>query len=134
MPAAAIAEAAEIDAGEHDLLVTLPRSPPDLVEDGGGRPAPRRATDERDHTERARERAAVLDPDERAHPLEPVIGLDAADRADLGRDGVGELLAAAGDDPDVVGQAGERVGGEVGGTARDDDALVRPRRLRGRLA
>ena len=110
MPGLAIAEAAEIDAGEHDLLVTLRRSPPDLVEDGGRRPAPRGTTHERDHAERARERAAVLDPDEGPDPVEPVIGLDAADRTDIGGDGVGELLAAAGDHPDVVGQAGERLG------------------------
>ena len=88
--------------------MTLRRAPPDLVEDGARRAATRGAADERDDAERARERAAVLDPDEGAHAVEPVIGLDAADRADIGRDGLGELLAAARDHADVVGQAGER--------------------------
>ena len=134
-PGLAIAEAAEIDAGEHDLLVALRRSPPDLVEDGGRRPAAGGTTDERDHAERARERAAVLDPDEGADPVEPVVGLDAADRTDIGGDGVGELLAPTGDHPDVVGQAGERLRSErLAAQPVTIDAGVGPRGLRRRLA
>ena len=43
----------------------------DLAEHGGGAAASRGAADERDHAEAARERAAVLDLDERAHAVEP---------------------------------------------------------------
>ena len=95
--------------GEHDLAVTLRDAPPDLVEHRVGDAAARRAADERDHAERARERAAVLDLDEGADAVEPVVRLDAADRTDVAGDGLGDLLAAPGDDDDVVGQAGERV-------------------------
>ena len=49
-------------------------------------PAARPASDERDHAEGARERAAVLDPDERPHAIEAVWGVDAADRPDVARD------------------------------------------------
>ena len=93
-PRAPVAEAAEVDAREHDLTMSLPDTPADLGEHRLGRAAARGAADERDHAERAGERAAVLDPDEGADTLEAVVGLDAADRADLGRDGVGDLLAS----------------------------------------
>ena len=95
------------------------------------RAAARGAAHERDHAEVAREAAAVLHLDERAHAVEPRVGLDAADRADVAGDERRRLLAALRDDDDVLGQAGERVRGEVRAAARDVDAAVRPRGPRG---
>ena len=93
-PGCAVAEAAEVDAGEHDLAMTLRRPAPDLGEHGVGGAAARGAAHERDDAERTREGAAVLDPDEGAHSLEPMVRLDATDRPHVGGDGIGELLAA----------------------------------------
>ena len=88
------------------------------------RAAARCAADERDHAEPARERAAVLDLDERPHPVEPRVGLDAADRADVAGDERGGLLGAARDDGDVR-RAGRRARpGEVRGAAGQVDAFV----------
>ena len=90
-----------------------------------GAAAARRAAHERDDAEVARERAAVLDLHERAHAVEPRVGLDAADRTDVAGDERGGLLAALRDDDDVLGQAGERVAAEVRAAAGDVDAAVR---------
>ena len=72
--------------------MTLVDAPTDLREDGGRRPAPRPAADERDHAERARERTPVLDLHERADPFEPVLRVDAADRTDVPGDERGRLV------------------------------------------
>ena len=72
-----------------------------LCQDGGCSATARRATHERDHTEVAREAAAVLHLDERAHSVEPRIGLDAPDRPDVTGDEARCLLARPGDDRDV---------------------------------
>ena len=124
-PGGPVAEAAEVDAGEHDLAVALRDAPPDLSEHRLCRAAARGAANERDHAEGARERAAVLDPHERANPVEAVLRLDAADRADVACDRLGDVLAAPGDDADVVRQARERTRREVGGAPRHVDARVR---------
>ena len=115
-------------------LVTLRDSPPDLVEHGGRRPAARGTAHERDHAERARERAAVLDPDEGADPVEPVIGLDAADRTDVGGDGVDDLLAAAGDTRTLSGRPANASVGRFAAHPVTIDAVVGPRCLGRRLA
>ena len=73
----------------------------DLAEHRAGAPAARASADERNDAERARERAAVLDLHERAHPLEPGVGLHAADRADVPRDRGRRLLARPRDDRHV---------------------------------
>ncbi len=99
-----------------------------------GRAAAGGAAHERDDAERAGEGAAVLDPDEGAHPLESVVSLHAADRPHVGSDGFGDLLAAPGDDADVVGHPRECVLGEVGGAPRHVDVRVRAGGLRRRLA
>ena len=134
MPGGAVAEAAEVDAGEDDLAVALRDAPADLAEHGVGAAAARRAAHERDHAERARERAAVLDLDEGADAVEPRVGLDAADRADVAGDGLDRLLDLAGDDGDVRGQPGERSLGEPGAAAGHVDARMRARGARGGLA
>ena len=64
----------------------------DLAQDGVGLPASRRAADERDHAERTREAASVLNANEGAHAIEPRFALHTADRADVSRD---ELLKEA---------------------------------------
>ena len=74
---------------------------PDLAEHGVGAAAARGAADERDHAERARERAAVLDLHERAHAVEPRVGLHATDRADVAGDCLDRLLDLTADDGDV---------------------------------
>src|SRR5206468_8020413 len=57
----AVAVAAEVDAGEDDLLVALSNAPTGLVEHRGGDAAPGRAANRRDHAEGTREAAPVLD-------------------------------------------------------------------------
>ena len=103
-----VAEAAEVDAGQHDLAMPLAHAPTDLGEHRLGRAAPRCAAHERDHTERAGERAAVLDLHECPHAVEAVVGVDAADRADVPRDERRRLLACPRGDDDVRRGAGER--------------------------
>ena len=132
----AVAVAAEVDPGEHDLAVALVDAATDLAEDGLGGPAARCAAHERDHAEAARERAAVLHLDERANAVEAGIRLHAADRADVARDELRRLLAPARNHDDVVGQTGERVHGEVRAAAGHVHALVsacRASRLLARL-
>jgi hypothetical protein len=78
----AVAEAAEVHAGQDDLAMPCAarrRISPSTASAVRLRVARGRG----DHTEGARERAPVLDLDERAHPIEPVLGVDAADRADV---------------------------------------------------
>jgi len=99
-----------------------------------GRSAPRRAANERDHAEVARERAAVLNLDEGADPVETRVGLDAADCADVPGDELDRLVDPLRDHDHVVGDPGEGVGGEVGRAAGHVDARVRPRGAVGRLA
>src|SRR6476469_5458124 len=53
----AVAVAAEVDAGGHDLAVTLRDAAAELAEDGLGRAAPRFSAHERNDAEAARERA-----------------------------------------------------------------------------
>ena len=100
-PCFTIAEAAEVDAGEHDLAVALCDATADLSQDCVRRAAARPAADERDDTEGAREGAAVLDLDEGTDAVETVLGLHAADRADVACDGGGDVLALPDDDPNV---------------------------------
>ena len=99
----AVAEAAEVDAGEHDLAMALRDAALDLGEHRSGAAAARGAAHERDDAEVARERAAVLDLHERANAIEARVGLDAADRADVAGDERGGLLASLRDDDDVRG-------------------------------
>ena len=130
----AVAEAAEVDPGQHDLAVALRDAAADLAEHGVGAAAARRAAHERDHAEVARERAAVLDLHEGAHAVEPGVGLDAADRADVAGDERGRVLAAAGDDRDVRGEARRTPRPQIGRAACQVDAAVRARGPGGRLA
>ena len=134
MPGGAVAEAAEIDAGEDDLAVALCDALADLAEDGLGAAAARCAANERDDAERARERAAVLDLDERPDPVEPRVRLHAGDRTHVAGDGLDGLLDLAGDDRDVLGQPGERGVREPGAAAGHIDASVRACGARGGLA
>src|SRR5439155_26220983 len=99
----AVAEAAEVDAGEHQLTVTLVDAAADLLENRLGAPAARRTADERDDAEAARERAAVLDLHERSHAVEPGVGLHAADRPHVARHRGRGSFAALGDDGHVGG-------------------------------
>ena len=139
VPRLPVAEAAEVDSGEDDLAMTLADAPPDLREDRRGAAAPRATADERDHAERARERAAVLDLHERARSLEARGGVDAADRAHVARHGRRALLARAGDDRARSARHPRRRPRDSR-AAGDVDAPVRPRctgdrlpRLRDRL-
>ena len=108
----AVAEAAEVDAGQHHLAMPLIDATTNLREHRRGGAAARCAAHERDHAERARERAAVLDLHERSDAVEPVLGVDAADRANV---------------------AGDECRGFVAGPPCDDDVRRRSdrRRLRG---
>ena len=92
-----------------------------------------RAADERDHAEGAGKTAPVLDLDEGANAVEAVVGLDAADRADVAGDRRRRLLAPPGDDEDVRGQPGEGGLPEVRPAAGDVHAPVAPRGARCRL-
>ena len=103
----AVAEAAEVDPREDDLAVALLDAAAHLAQHRVRAAAARRAANERDHAEVARERAAVLDLHERAHAVEPRVGLHAADRADVACDERGRLLGALRDDRDVR-RAGSR--------------------------
>ena len=68
----AVAEAAEVDAREHDLACgPARRAAGSRASTASARAAARAAADERDHAEVAREAAAVLDLHERANALEP---------------------------------------------------------------
>src|SRR5207245_2746374 len=131
VPRGTVAEAPEIDARQDDLAVTLRDAAPDLGKNGLGAPAARLPPDERDDTEVARERAAVLDLHEGADAIESRVGLDAADRADVTRDEARRLLARLCNDGDVLG---ERLAAEVRAAPRHVDAAVRPRGAGGRFA
>ena len=106
----------------------------DLGQHGVGTAAARRAADERDHAEVAGERAAVLDLHERAHAVDPRVGLNAADRPDVACDERRGVLAPSCDHGDIRGQAGEGAAIEVRAAAGQIDAAVRPRRARRSLA
>ncbi len=129
----AVAEAAEVDAGEDDLAMALRDAGPDLAEDVVGAAAARRAAHERDDAEVARERAAVLDLDERADAIEPRVRPDTADRADVAGDLLDRLLDLPADDGHVRRQPRERGLREPGAAARHEDAVVRACRTRGGL-
>ena len=88
---------------------------------------------ERDHTERARERAAVLDLHECACPLEASVGLHAPDRTHRSRDGLGNVLARARHDGDV-GRGDVERSFEVGGAPGDVYVLMRAGCTRDRLS
>ena len=109
-------------------------APPGLAQDVGGAPAARLAAYKRDHAERTREAAAVLDLDEGANALQPSVRPDAADRANVAGHEVRRSLATARDHDDVLRQAGEAVGREVGPAACDVDAPVRAGGSPGRVA
>ena len=117
-----IPKASEVDAGEHDLTGGPGQPDGRSREHGVCRPAPRAAPDERGCTERTGERAAVLDLHEGAHPFDPVIVLNAPDRADVNGDGVGEFLAPSRNDLDVPRQSGEGVAREIRRTPCHVDA------------
>ena len=134
VPGGAVAEAAQVDTGEDELAVALGDAPPDLGEDGLGAAAARCAAHERNHAEVAAERAAVLDLDEGAHAVEARVGADATDRADVSRHLLDGVLDLPAHHRDVCRQSGERRRGQPGAAARDENALVRPRGPRGRLA
>ena len=90
----AIPVAAEVDAGEHDLAMTLvERGARSLAAPPSARRLREAPRTTRDHAERAREAAAVLHLDEGADAIEPRFRLDARDRADVACDGRRRLLA-----------------------------------------
>ncbi len=80
----------------------------DLPQDRAGAAASRSPTHERDHAELAGEAAPVLDAYERADTVEPCIGLNASDRANVARDERRSVLGSPRDDGHVLGQTGER--------------------------
>src|SRR5215213_1334727 len=129
-----VTKAAEVDARENDLGVTLVDAPPDLAQHGVGCAAARAAADERDHAEVAREAAAVLDLHERPNALEPRVVVDAAERADVRGDRGRRVLAAAAHDYDVVRQAVEGAAAEVRGAAGHVHPTMRAGGAGGRLA
>ena len=98
-----VAKTAQVDPGEHDLVVALRDAAADLVQDGVGRATARTAANKRDHAEGAAEGAAVLDLHEGAHAVQPYVSVDAADRPEIAGDEVGRLLARARHDHDVLG-------------------------------
>jgi hypothetical protein len=103
-----IAEAAEVDSGQHHFAMPLLDPLPDLPQDRVRAAAARCSANERDHAEPAREAAAVLNSNECTHAVEPCVGLNAADRADVSGDEVGRVLGPPRDDGHVPGQTGER--------------------------
>ena len=129
----AVAEAAEVDAREDDLAVTVRDAPLDLRQHRSRAAATRRAAHERDDAERARERAAVLDLHERTRSLEARVRPDAADRADVSGDGVGNRFARPRDHGDVRCDRLEGTG-EVRGAPGHVHAPVRSRSARHGLA
>src|SRR5439155_17930758 len=129
-PRLAIAVAAQVDARQDDLAMALRHTTFDLVEDRRRRTAARFPTDQRDDAEVARETATILDLHECPHTIESRVGLHAADGANIAGDGGRRVLAAAGDDDDVVGETLEAVRGEVGAASGHVDALVRSRGAR----
>ena len=100
-----VAEAAQVDARQHDLAVSVRDAPPDLGEHGSGRATSRSSADEGNHAERARERAPVLDLHECSDAIEAVVGGHAADRADVAGDEGGRLVACPPSDDDARRQA-----------------------------
>ena len=104
-----------------------------LGQDGRGAAAARPAAHQRNDAEVAGEAAAVLHTDKGADPVEPRVGLDAADRANVPGDVGRRLLASPLHDLHVLGKPAEGVG-EVGGTPRDVDAAMRARGPSGRLS
>ncbi len=107
---------------------------PHLTQDGVCAAAARGAANERDDAEPARERAAVLDPDERPDPVEARVRLDAAERADVAGDERSRLLGALRDDGHVRGQSCEPAWSEIRGTTGQVDAPVGAGGARGGLA
>ncbi len=128
----AVAEAAEVDAGQHHLAMPLIDATTNLREHRRGRAAARGAADERDHAERARERAAVLDLHERSDAVEPVLRVDAADRANVAGDECRGFGAGPPCDDDVRRRPVEGAF-EVRGAPRHVDRARRTRRARGGL-
>src|SRR5262249_38308184 len=129
-----VAVATEVDAGEDDLAVALRDAALDLTEHGLCRTATRRPADERDDAEAARERAAVLHLDEGADAIEPGVGLDATDRAEVAGERLGGPLAPPRAARGVVGKSGKGIADEVGAAAGDVDGPMRARGPRGLLA
>src|SRR5207247_11163354 len=107
--ALAVTEAPEVDPRQHHLAMTLLDPLPDLPQNRVRTTAARGSADERNHAEPAREAAPVLDTHERTHAVEPRVGLNASDRADVPRDERRRLLRPTRDDGHVVGQAVERL-------------------------
>ena len=129
----AVAEAAEIHPGEHDLAMALRNTPANLAEHRARTPAPGSAADERDHAEGAGKGAAVLDLDERTCSLDARVAADATDRADVSRNCVGCLAPDAREDRHVFRQSFERTL-EPGPATHDEDTPVRSRAARDHLA
>ena len=126
----AVAVAAEVDSRQHDFPMPLLDPTADLCEHGICRATARCAAHEWDDAEVAREAAAVLHLDERAHAVEAGVGLNAADRADVTGDESGRLLAALRHDDDVLREARKCIRGKVGAAAGDVHAAMRPRSTR----
>ena len=130
----AIAVAAEVDAGEDDLAMTLANAARDLSQHSGGWAAPRSSPHLRDHAERAREAAPVLHLDEGADAIEASFRLDARDGADVACDRGGRVLARLAHYDDVVGEPSERVRRKIRRAAGDEDPSVCASQPRDRLA
>ena len=122
-----VAIAPEVDARQDNLGVALVDASANLPQDGGSGAATRRAANERDHAEVAREAAAVLHLDEGAHALEPRIAVNAPDRADIARHELRRLLTRPGNHPHVGRHPGESIAGEIGAAARHVHARMRSR-------
>src|SRR5262245_54200037 len=103
----AIAEAAQVDAREHDFWMTLRDPALDLGEHRRRSPAPSGAAHLRDHAEAAAEAAAVLDLDERPNALEAMLGLNAPDRTDRAGDRRRSILTRPAHDAHVARGGGE---------------------------
>src|SRR5262249_35021028 len=121
----AVAVAPQVDSRQDNLAVPLLDAVADFAQNGSRVAASRRAPNEWDDAEVAGEAAAVLDLHERADAIEPRVGLDASNRADVPGDRVGRVFPPPGDDGDIVRKSGECVTGEVGTAPRDVDARMR---------
>src|SRR6185436_17743067 len=127
----AIPVTAQVDPGQHHLAMPLLDAAPDLVQHRLGSPAARGAAHLRDDAEVAREATAVLHLHEGSDAVEPRLGADTAERADVSRDRFRGLLAAATDDHDVLWETGETVGIEARAAPCDVDPAVRAGGSRG---
>jgi hypothetical protein len=128
VPGGAVAEAAEVDAGQDDLAVALLDPAADLSQDRGCRSAAGRTSDVGDHAERTAEATAVLNLHERTHAVETDADVRTAESADVGRNEARSVLAPHRDDSHVPGQAGEGPPREIRAAAGHVHPLRPPRR------